>query len=189
MPNFTAEDVLRVIKSAKNSTAIGPDGLATAGLIKYIGEKGASYLAKTFNLCLKTLTIPEIWKTAKIVPIPKPVKQVHHSTSYRPITLMSAVIKVLEFLILPELQENIQLADHQHGFRAGGSTTTALCEIAVQIAKGLNMKRPNDRSILVALELSKAFDLLSHDKLLDDVCNTMLPNQFKLWLLVFMTGR
>ena len=37
IPNFTAEDVLRVIKSAKNSTAIGPDGLATA---KHRRERG-----------------------------------------------------------------------------------------------------------------------------------------------------
>ena len=54
----------------------------------------------------------------------------------------------------------------------------------VHIANGLNIKRPNDRSIIVALDLSKAFDMVSHDKLLDDVFNTTLPNQFKRWLLV-----
>ena len=51
------------------------------------------------------------------------------------------------------------------------------------------MKRPNDRSILVALDLSKAFDMVSHDKLLDDVFNSMPPNQLKRWLLAYMTER
>ena len=55
----------------------------------------------------------------------------------------------------------------------------------MQIANGLNMKIPIDRSILVTFDLSKAFDMISHDKLLD----TMLPNQLKRWLLVYMTGR
>ena len=108
---------------------------------------------------------------------------------HRPITLLPPVLKILESLILPAFQETIQLADHQHGFRAGRCTTTALCKIVVQIANGLNMKRPNDRSILVALDLSKAFDMVSHDKLLDDVFNTTLSNQLKRWFLLHMTGR
>ena len=82
---------------------------------------------ETSNLCLKTLTIPEICKTGKIVP--KPGKPVHHGTSYRPITLLSTVIKVLESLIVPAFQENIHLAEH--GFRFERSTTTALYEIVV----------------------------------------------------------
>ena len=59
----------------------------------------------------------------------------------------------------------------------------------MQIANALNMKRPNVSSILVALDLSKAFDMVLHDKLLDDVFNSTLPNQLKRCILVYLTGR
>ncbi|XP_075163033.1 uncharacterized protein LOC142235657 [Haematobia irritans] len=182
------ENVLRAIEAAKSSTAIGPDGLAMT-MLKHIGENGVRYLTHTFNVCLSTLEIPDIWKIGKVVPVLKPGKQAHLGDSYRPITLLSPVTKILEAILLPYFTEHLMLAEHQHGFRSGRSTTTALCELTANIAEGLNSKRPHKRSILVALDLSKAFDTVNHTTLLGDIRGTSLPSNLKRWLANYMAGR
>ncbi|XP_075167936.1 uncharacterized protein LOC142240107 [Haematobia irritans] len=130
---ISEENVLRTIKAAKSSTAIGPDGLATR-MLKRIGENGVRFLTHTFNVCLNT---------------PK------YQTSGN----------ILEAILLPYITEHLMLAEHQHGFHSGKSMTTALCVLTANIAEGLNSKRAHKRSILVALDLSKAFDTVNHNTL------------------------
>ncbi|KAM7361935.1 uncharacterized protein ACRADG_012793 [Cochliomyia hominivorax] len=52
----------------------------------------------------------------------------------------------------------LNTARHQHGFRKMHSTTTALTAVTTQIAHGLNHQKPCERTIKVAIDLSKAFD-------------------------------
>lgn len=49
------------------------------------------------------LVIPDIWKIARIIPILKP---------YRRIFLLSSIVKVLEALLLPILNENFSLGEY-----------------------------------------------------------------------------
>ena len=49
---------------------------------------------------------------------------------------LSPVAKLVERLLLPEVQEHLPLADHQHGFRQGHSTTTTLDVIVQKISTG-----------------------------------------------------
>ena len=131
-----------------------------------------------------------MWKQGKIIPIPKPGKPSNQGSTFRPITLLSPVVKILENRrILPFLKDHIPIHKHQHGFRAGHSTTTALCEISTFITEGLNSTRPAQRSILVALDLSKAFDMVDHAILLKDIYDSTLPNIIKRWLANYMSGR
>ena len=48
-----------MIRDAKNSKAIGPDGIATV-MLKHLGEHGINYLTITFNICLQSLEIMRI---------------------------------------------------------------------------------------------------------------------------------
>ena len=123
---------------------------------------------------------------ASVISVPKPGKPLNEGNSYRPITLLSPVVQVLETLVLPFLKNSLPLADHQHGFRQNRSTTTALCEQSTTITDGLNSKRTPERSIMVALDLSKAFDTVSHTTLLQDVQDPSLPNTIKRWLSIYM---
>ena len=61
--------------------------------------------------------IPAIWKLAKIVPVLKPGKSPNEGTSYRPLSLLSPIAKVLEKLILPEITNNIDNIKIQHGYK------------------------------------------------------------------------
>ena len=76
--------------------------------------------------------------------------------SFHPISLLSPPAKTLESIIMSELQQSITLAPHQHGFRR--SMQMALQEISDYVTDGLNRPKPRHRTVLVAIDLSKAFD-------------------------------
>ena len=164
-PVFTPSQTLEAIKKAKNSKALGPDGLSPI-MLKHLGPKGIQYLTNIFNECVKSSQIPTIWKTAKIIPLLKPGKPSNQGQSYRPVSLLSPAVKTLEALLLPLINNAVRLAEHQHGFRKNRSTTTALHSILEHINTGLNRKKPVHRTVSVAIDLSKAFDTVDHQLLL-----------------------
>lgn len=124
---------------------------------------------------MEQLIIPNIWKTSKIIPLLKPGKSADTSKSYRPISLLSPVVKIFE--ILKFFKEHLELVDHQHGYGKNRSTTTALHHITDFIQRGLNEKAPNKRSVMVALDLFRAFDTVSHSILLKKMLVSNLPNK------------
>jgi len=105
------------IKNTKNKNSVGPDNLNIRHL-KHLGPIAIQYLTDMLNLALSTNTIPQIWKLANIIPIPKPNKDPNLGTSYRPISLLSPIAKTMEKILLPYITSNIPQVKHQHGFKA-----------------------------------------------------------------------
>ena len=105
---------------------------------------------------MSTLSIPSLWKIGRIIPILKPNKSPEQSTSYRPISLLSPLAKLMEKLVL------------------GTLTTTALHAIHDHIQRGLNEKRPNKRTIMVALDLTRAFHTVNIGILMKIILETTL---------------
>ena len=158
-------------------------------MLKHLGTHALTYLADLFTLSIRSLNFPSIWKVARIIPLLKPGKSPDDATSYRPISLLSPVVKLLESLVLLSITPHIELAEHQHGFRKGRSTTTALHLIHDQIYRGLIGVRPCSRTIMVALDLKRAFDTVSHIRLFDDIMNTSIPLYLKHWIISYLRGR
>ena len=138
---------------------------------------------------MATSTIPSIWKTSTIIPLLKPKKPADDSSSYRPVSLLCPGIKILERLLLPTLTNHLPVPDHQHGFRKAHSTVSALNDFNQRVADGFNKKKPPDRTVLLQIDLSKAFDMVSHEKLLKDLNQTTLPEPIKRWLNCYLHGR
>jgi hypothetical protein len=158
-------------------------------MLKQLGPHAISFLTKIFNLCMKDSIIPSIWKTAKIIPLLKPGKPSDLGPSYRPVSLLSPAIKILEALLLPYVNEAVQLANHQHGFRKGRSTCTALQSILDHVNDGLNRGKPVHRTVSVAIDLSRAFDTVDHQILLDDIDQLNLNDYIKKFLCNYLRGR
>ena len=135
--------------------------------------------------------IPAICKTSIILPLLKPGKPADESASYRPISLLCQLpaVKILEKCLLPTLNEHMKLSKHQRGFRPRHSTVTALHELSTAITNGFNQPKPAHRTILFALDLSKAFDTVCHATLLDLVNKTTLPGAVVRWLSTYLHGR
>ena len=109
--------LIKAIKDSSNNNSTGPDKINIKHL-KHLDPRALDYLLNLYNLVLNTNIIPIIWKTAKIIPIPKPNKSVNEGSSYRPISLLSPIAKTLEKIILPSLSDNIPQNISQHGFKS-----------------------------------------------------------------------
>ena len=185
---ITIAQTSATLKSTKNTNSTGPDGLNIRHL-KHLGPKGLDYLTKILNLSLNKNIIPQIWKLAKIIPIPKPNKDPHQGSSYRPISLLSPTAKLLEKIILPYITNNIPSIYHQHGFKTKHSTTTALHQLTNHITTGFNQKKPPHRTITIALDMSQAFDTVNHYTLIEKLINTNTPNLITRFIANYIRGR
>ena len=186
--NITPEQTAKAIRSAKNSKALGPDGISPL-MLKHLGPNAIKYLTKLYNRVVNTATTPAVWKQSRIIALLKPGKPTDQGSSHRPISLLSPPAKILESILLPEITEAINLPRHQHGFRKCHSTATALHEISTHITDGLNKKQPVDRTVAVAIDLSKAFDTVDHDLLMEDIHNLQLNGNIKRFLCSYIRGR
>jgi hypothetical protein len=96
--NITLQKVQNGIKTLNIKKSPGPD-LVTPKILKELPRKGLIALSYIFNGILRTQYWPRVLKTAEIIVIPKPGKDLIDPTSYRPISLLSTISKVLERLL------------------------------------------------------------------------------------------
>lgn len=186
--HITSTQVSEAISNSSNNNSTGPDNINIRHL-KHLGPIAIQYLTVIYNLALNLNIIPQIWKLAKIIPIPKPNKDPNNGTSYRPISLLSPIAKTLEKIILPSLTSNIPQIKQQHGFKASHSTTTALQQLTNQIKQGFNKKLPPERTIVVSLDLSKAFDTVNIHSLIRKLHQTTVPNTIVKFIANYIKGR
>ena len=185
---FTADLVMKAIKSCRNSKAFGPDKLSILHL-KHLGPREIEYITTLFYLSVTTCQIPAIWKSLLIIPIPKPGKDTSQGTSYQPISLLCPAAKVLESLLLPTINKYLLPAQNQYGFRREHSTSSTLLQLTTYIAVGFNQRKPPDRSVCVAVYLSAAFDTVFHNNLLSKINRSQLPPATAQWLSCYLRGR
>ena len=171
-----------------NSTAAGPDGVAYAHL-KHLGPHCIQSLTDIFNASIALNVIPSIWKQATIVPILKPGKPPTIPGSYRPISLLCTISKVLERLVLNKISPLLPISSTQHGFRPLHSTSTLLTSLSQSILEGLNHSKPAPRSLVAAIDISKAFDTVPRYRLVSKILDTELAPCYKKWLANFVAGR
>ena len=186
---ITEEEVVKAIKSAPNKKSAGPDEVTTIHM-KHLGSNAIKLLAKLYTESINQNIIPQVWKTAKIIPIPKPGKDKNLGPSYRPISLLSNIAKTFEKIILARIEPHLPQKSFQHGYKSKHSTTTALQHMTNIAAKGFNKKRPPQRTILIAIDMSRAFDVIDHRKLIEKMINlTSMPPIFIKYLSNYIQGR
>ena len=155
IPPFTPKETSKVIDAVKPSKATGPDNISNINL-KHLGPKGVGALTSIFKHSWlhnaipyiwkqANIAIPYVWKQANITPILKGNKPLDQPASYRPISLLSCVSKIMERLMLARVSPSMCLAEHQHGFRSKRSTTTYLTKLTPLIADGFNSPVPPKR--------------------------------------------
>jgi hypothetical protein len=153
------------IGSLKKKKAPGPDNISNTAL-KLLPPKVVVTLAAIFNASLRLCHFPSRWKNATVIFIPKPGKNSKLPQSYRPISLLSSIGKVLEKVILTRLvkvtDENSTIPDEQFGFRPKHSTVDQLINVTEFIAKGFGQ---NQSTGAIFLDVAKAFDTVWHDGL------------------------
>jgi hypothetical protein len=174
--------------ASKSLLAVGPDGL-TAIHLKHLGHRALSYLTDIFNCLVYGADIPVVWKQAVIILILKPAKPANQGLSYRPISLLSPIVKILERLIKPDVVAALPKHKDQHAYTPLHSTVTALLPIATQIAIGFIDKKPPRHTAVAAIDISKAFDSVDHSLFIDEIIDSELHSNLIRWISTYLRGR
>ena len=111
-------------------------------------KDGAQILAEPicflFNGFLKQNKLPSLLKLANITPIHKK-GDTENPLKYRPISITSALSKVLEILIKDQIEEHLSkynlLSKTQFGFRKNFSTVDALVYLTETVRQKLDEKK------------------------------------------------
>ncbi|GFW56117.1 probable RNA-directed DNA polymerase from transposon X-element [Trichonephila clavipes] len=107
------------------------------------------------------------WKTAVVIPLLKPDKNPELAQNYRPISLLSCLSKVYEFLLLQRLNQHCAafnfIIPEQCGFRPKCSTVHQLLRVTELIHSGF---AKHEATGILFLDIAKAFDKIWHDGLL-----------------------
>ena len=183
---FTPGRVRSIIAKLPNKKSPGHDQI-TDKLLKALPRKGLVFLTQIYNAILRTTHIPHKWKHACIVMIHKPNKNKEDPSSYRPISLLPILAKILERLLLPTLLTHLShlIPHEQFGFRQNHSCPQQLHRVIDVIQDTFEQKKV---CIGAYLDVEKAFDKVYHEGLLCKI-KPHLPDTYYRLLQSYLTGR
>ena len=143
-----------------------------------------------FNTSLATASIPASWKHGITVPILKPKKDESCLSSYRQITLLNTIGKLMEKIVNQRLQywmeTNQKLPKFICGFRRGMSTTDILLRLEHKIRKGLEI---NTSTVVVYIDLQGAYDKIWHEGLIYKMKLMKMPKMIFRWISNYLHNR
>ena len=185
---ISVEEVKLFVDTIDTAKSAGMQNMKTM-ILKDAFQAKPEYLCKVFNSSLQKCQFPVSWKKSNIVPLPK-VPNVKVANDLRPISLLPLPGKVLEKIMCKRLnaflENNRIISDKQHGFRKQRSTITSITALLDQVYLNLNNSQP---TYMAFLDLRKAFDSVSHPRLLDKLKEIGLSEQMVEWCKNYLTER
>lgn len=183
------EEVVELLHNIKPSKAPGFDNIPN-NLLKKLPAKAIKLIKYIFNSCLICKYFPKAFKTAKVIPIAKPKKDLNIPTSYRPISLLSNLGKLLEKIIHRRLynfaMENGVVAQEQFGFKKGHSTVHQIRRITNIIHANKHQRHSTG---LILLDIEKAFDTVWHNGLIFKLIQANIPTYLTQMIQSFLSDR
>ena len=182
------DEVMTQIRELRSDCSTGIDQIP-AKFIKPVASYLASPLAHIINLCIETSSFPNVWKTARISPIPK-IDHPKSEDDFRPISILPAMSKIFERIVLKQMLDFIDqtalLGPHMSGFRKGHSTTTPLLSIRNDLVRSMKC---GEVSLLVLADYSKAFDTVRFQTVINKMYNMGFSKTFLSWLIEYLSTR
>ena len=161
-------------------------------MLKGVAASIAPVLTQLFNISIANAKVPSVWKSSRVVPIPKAKgSNTNPSPSnFRLISLLSITSKLLEKIIhlriTKYLETSYPVAPNQWGFMPGRSTTHALLS-AVQ--DWLDEMEKGHEIATIFFDLTKAFDSVPHRQLIAKLEAIGLNEHLISWITDYLTNR
>lgn len=186
---ISPNETYKIIYDLPPKKSAGIDQIPTI-LLQKLNKKSISYITAIFNSMLRLGYFPSNWKHSIVVPIPKPNKTPSAPESYRPISLIPVLAKVMEKLILKRILKYMNeisfIPPHQFGFKPKHSTTHQLLRITELIYKNFEQKK---HTLAVFLDITQAFDRVWHEGLIYKLQESGLPQYLINIIKSFLKGR
>lgn len=181
-------DVLKVLRQLKVDKSPGLDSIHPR-FLREVCETIAYPLTRLFRHSVKSQTIPDEWKKAKISALFKKGDKCV-AGNYRPVSLTSVVCKIMEKLVRNHVMSHMKMNDFftnkQYGFIAGRSTTLQLLEVMDKWTEALDRGENID---CVYMDYQKAFDTVPHNRLIGKLRAYHISEQMINWIRSFLSGR
>ncbi|KAG0436140.1 hypothetical protein HPB47_018122 [Ixodes persulcatus] len=184
---FTVNEVREVLQNLNGRSAPGPDGISNREL-RNLEDGSIKFHTDEIYRIWEQGSVPESWKTATVVLMPK-LGRPPSVANLRSISLTFCVGKVAEHVIHNRISRHIEGKNlfpyNMIGFRASLSTQDAMKLLKHQI---FNNNTRDVRAIL-ALDLEKAFDNITHAHIQDSISEQGLGDMFHKFVSSFLRSR
>ena len=174
--HISLQELEHVMK--QKDTAPGNDCI-TYSMINELPAKAKKCLLKLFNESLNTGQIPEEWKTACIIPIPK------HGEGFRPISLLPCMSKLLDRIMLNRLLYCAKpVKDLALGFRKGVGTQDAITTLVHKLSE--HRKRAVGA---IFIDIEKAFEMVDKHVIMESLVKAGVKGKLLKWIHEFLSDR
>ena len=151
--------------------------------------RASHLISRLVNNSFNVAAFPKAWKIVEVIPVPKEGNS-EEPANNRPISLLPILSKVSERLAQKQFVEFLtkhdKLSTYQSGNRKMHLTETALINVTDNILKAIDEKAA---SLLVLLDMSKAFDSLNHNLLLRKLRKLGLKRSATSWFSSYLSSR
>jgi hypothetical protein len=174
--------------SLHSKPSAGHDGISVK-LLKILSPALLSALTLMVNQSLITGIFPNQLKIAKIAPLFKKNDELLVD-NYRPVAILPSVSKFFEKIVFNQLYQyfksNKLFCISQYGFRDNHSTELAAMELADRTLNDIDNKSV---SLAIFMDLSKAFDTLDHQILMQKLNFYGVQGTELLWFKSYLFNR
>ena len=182
------EVVRRVILSLPLNKAPGPDKIK-AKVFRDSHQVVLGPITEIINCSFRTSTFPSAWTTAEVIPLHKE-GDLEELSNNRPLSLLNFASKVCEKIALEQfsayLVSHNRLSSQQGGNKSLHSTEILNIHTTDLILEAMDKKKI---SALILLDLSKALDSISHQRLLQKLSAVGASPATVSWFQSYLTGR
>ena len=189
IPLLSTSEVYNFLRKQKHSSC-GPDDLLHWFWKTYAAEL-VSAITEIFKVPLKLGLVPDVWKRANVVPIPKKTV-VNSCLQLRRISLTDVIMRLFERCVYKtEIADIIKdsIDPNQYVYKQGHNSTMALIKCQHMWLKNLDNGARYVRVLSFVIDLSKAFDNVPHDVLFEKVKKLSLNPYVINWLMNFLQNR
>ena len=176
------------LSSTLSRTTSGPDELPYWFWNTYAYDI-APVITTIFNTSIKLGIVPDEWKLANLLPIPKESPCIEPN-QLRPISLTNIIVRLFERAIytteLSPVMEKV-IHEDQFAYKKGHSSTMALIKAQHTWMEWLD----GDASVVrvFSFDFSKAFDTVPHEILCNKLKELPISPYIINWIIDFLTSR